>query len=46
MATKLEVSKADLMFEAGFPKPEFGLFRDMAALLDRLYHRLEPYGCG
>lgn len=32
------------MFEAGFPKPEFGLFRDGAALLDRLYQSLEPYG--
>lgn len=44
MALKLEVSKADLAFEAGFPKPEFALFRDGAALLDCLYRRLEPYG--
>jgi hypothetical protein len=44
VATKLEVSKAALSFEAGFPKPEFGLLRDAAALLDRLYRRLEPYG--
>ena len=44
MATKLEVSKGDLAFEAGFPKPEFGLFRDGAALLDCLYRRLEPHG--
>lgn len=44
MAIKLDVSKAELSFEAGFPKPEFGLFRDGAALLDHLYRRLEPYG--
>lgn len=44
MAIKLEVSKADLVFEAGFPKPEFGLFRDGASLLDGLYRHLEPYG--
>lgn len=41
---KLGISKADLRFEAGFPKPEFGLFRDVAALLDHLYRHLEPYG--
>jgi hypothetical protein len=44
VAIKLEVSKADLAFEAGFPKPEFGLFQDGAALLDCLYRRLEPHG--
>lgn len=44
MAVKLDVSKADFAFEAGFPKPEFGLFRDGAALLDCLYRRLEPHG--
>jgi hypothetical protein len=32
------------MFEAGFPKPEFTLFRDGGALLDQLYRRLEPHG--
>ena len=36
MTVKLDVSKADLSFEAGFPKPEFGLFQDGTALLDRL----------
>lgn len=44
MALTLEVSKADLAFEAGFSKPEFALFGDGAALLDCLYRRLEPYG--
>ena len=44
MAIKLEVSRADLSFEAGFPKPEFDLFREEGALLACLYHRLEPHG--
>jgi len=44
VAIKLEVEKSDLAFEAGFPKPEFALFRDSAALLDSLYLRLEPHG--
>ena len=44
MAIKLEVAQADLAFEAGFPKPEFRLFRDVAVLLDHLYRRLESYG--
>ena len=44
MTIKLEVSKADLVFEAGFPKPEFGLFREGTRLLDQLYTRLEPHG--
>jgi hypothetical protein len=44
VAIKLDVSKADLAFEAGFPQPEFGLFRDVATLLDFLFKRLEPYG--
>ena len=44
MALTLEVSKADLAFEAGFSKPEFALFGDGTALLDCLYRRLEPYG--
>ena len=44
VAIKLEVAKADLVFEAGYPQPEFDLFRDGATLLDRLFKRLEPYG--
>ena len=44
MAIKLDVGKADLTFEAGFPQPEFGIFRDGAALLHHLFKRLEPYG--
>jgi len=44
VAIKIAVEKSDLAFEAGFPKPEFALFRDGGALLDRLYTRLEPYG--
>jgi hypothetical protein len=44
VAIKLDVEKSNLAFEAGFPKPEFALFRDGTALLDRLYRRLEPYG--
>jgi hypothetical protein len=44
VAIKLEVSKADLVFEGGFPKPEFALLRDGTALLDHLYRRLERYG--
>jgi hypothetical protein len=44
VAIKLEVEKADLTFEAGYPQPEFGLFRDAAVLLQHLFRRLEPYG--
>ncbi|MEW6246723.1 MAG: hypothetical protein AB1555_08445 [Nitrospirota bacterium] len=41
---KLEVSKADLGFEAGYSQPEFGLFREGASLLHYVFKRLEPYG--
>lgn len=44
MAIKLEVAKADLTFEAGFPQPEFDLFQDVSTLLNRVFKRLEPYG--
>lgn len=44
MPIKIAVEKSDLAFEAGFPKPQFALFRDGGALLDRLYARLEPHG--
>jgi len=44
VALKLEISKADLAFEAGFSRPEFALFQNAALLLDRVYRRLEPYG--
>jgi hypothetical protein len=44
VAIKLEVKKADLAVEAWLPQPEFTLFRDGAALLDRLYRRLERHG--
>ena len=44
MGINLEVAKADLAFEAGFPQPEFGLFQDTAALLHHLFKHLEPHG--
>jgi hypothetical protein len=44
VAIKLEVAKADLLFEAGLTQPEFVLFRDTSALLHHLYKRLEPHG--
>jgi hypothetical protein len=44
VALKLLVSKADITWEAGFPKPEFSLFRDTASLLDCIYRRLQPHG--
>jgi len=43
---ELEVSRADLVFEAAFPAPVFSLFRDPAGLLERLYARLASYGLG
>lgn len=44
MAIKVEVAKALLTFEAGYPQPEFALFHDSASLLHHLFRRLEPYG--
>lgn len=40
----LKVEKAELAFEAGFPQPEFGLFRDVGAVMHHLFMRLEPHG--
>jgi hypothetical protein len=44
VAIKLEVAKADFVFEAGFPRPEFTFFRDGGDLLDHVFKRLEPHG--
>ncbi len=44
MAINLEVAKADLVFEAGFPQPEFSLFQDGGVLMHHLFKRLEPHG--
>ena len=44
MAINLQVQKADLAFEAGFPQPEFSLFHDAGALMHHLFKRLEPHG--
>jgi hypothetical protein len=44
LAIKLEVARADLQFEAVYPQPDFGLFRDESAVLHHLFKRLEPHG--
>ena len=44
MAINLNVEKAELTFEAGFPQPEFGLFLDVGTLMHHLFMRLEPHG--
>ena len=44
VAIKLEVAKADLIFEAGFSQPEFNFFRDDGVLMHHLFKRLEPHG--
>jgi hypothetical protein len=44
VAIKVEVVRSDLAVEAGFPQPEFWLFRDVSALLHRLHTRLQPHG--
>src|SRR5262245_18256867 len=44
LAVKLIVSRSDVAFEAVYPRPEFGLFRDDAGLLARLVARLSPHG--
>jgi hypothetical protein len=43
VAINLKVSNADYLFEAAFPKPEFGILWEGATLIDRLYARLEPH---
>lgn len=44
MPVKFVVSRSDVTIEAGYPQPQFGLFRDEAGLLARLLTRLAPYG--
>jgi len=44
VAINLNVEKAELTFEAGFPQPEFGLFLDAGTLMHHLFKRLEPHG--
>jgi hypothetical protein len=44
VAAKIHVERSDLAFEAGYPEPEFDLFRDGSALLSHLYKRLQPHG--
>jgi hypothetical protein len=44
LAIKVEVLRADLQFEAGYPEPDFGLFRDESTILHDLFKRLEPHG--
>jgi hypothetical protein len=40
----MEVAKADISFEAGYPQLEFGLFQETSAMLQHLFKRLEPHG--
>jgi hypothetical protein len=44
LATKLEVVKADLLFEAALTQPDFTLPRDAPLVLQNLFTRLAPYG--
>lgn len=44
MPIKLDVVKANLAFEAGYPQPEFGLVQNVSPLLDALFKRLAPHG--
>lgn len=44
MSSKFNIQKADLLFEAGFEKPDFALLRDTAGLLQHVFNRLEPHG--
>jgi hypothetical protein len=39
-----QIEKSDLLFEAGFERPDFALSRDMAGLLQHLFGRLEAHG--
>jgi hypothetical protein len=41
--TTLNVDKADLNVESAYLRPEFGLFKDTAALFQRLFVRLQPH---
>ena len=43
MPTKLTVVKADLSVETGYISPAFGLFRDIPALLQHLFARLQSH---
>lgn len=42
--THIEVVKADLTLEAGFPQPEFSLFENTSAFLGHIFKRLGPQG--
>lgn len=44
MAVRFVVSRSDVTFEAGYPQPEFGLFREDAGLFARLVRRLSSHG--
>jgi hypothetical protein len=41
---KIVISRSDVTIEAGYQRPEFGLFRDQAGLFARLVERLAPHG--
>lgn len=43
MPNTLNVARADLIVESAYAQPEFGLFRDTAALFRRLYEQLQPH---
>lgn len=44
MPIKFNVAKADLGLDSVFAKPQFGLFRDVAGLMQHLFGRLESHG--
>lgn len=44
MASRFEVERADLAFEAGYAEPAFELLRDVSGLLRSLYSHLTPHG--
>lgn len=44
MPVKFVISRSDITVEAGYNRPEFGLFRDQAALFSRLVARLSSHG--
>jgi hypothetical protein len=41
---KFDVLRSELLIEAGYPNPQFGLFRDQDGLLGRLLAQLAQYG--
>src|SRR5437870_5486398 len=44
MATNFSIAQAEILFEAGFDRPHFSLFRDTNGLLERVFKVLEPHG--